>query len=364
MLRCMPGTRLLVSITLSGALLAGLSAGAHATNPSARRTREMASAARAFLATLSPQQLADANPPFADANREDWHFVPRARRGVPLGALTDEQRRAAHAVLAASLSSRGYLKATGVVALEQILHDLTVSAGRNADHRDPGRYYITVFGRPATAEAWGWRFEGHHVSLNFSAVTNDLVATTPAFLGANPAEVPTGPHAGWRLLAAEEDLARDLLGSLTPEQLASAVIAESAPADILFGPGSDPAAAPRVGLAASAMTPPQQAMLRRLIDEYARSFEHEIAAAQLDRIERAGLDAVTFAWAGPADRGVAGNRPGFYYRVHGPSFIIEYDNTQDGGNHAHAVWRDLTNDFGRDWLREHNRRQHGTGEPR
>lgn len=306
----------------------------------------MAGAARRFVATLDARQREQALVAFDDAERRNWHFVPRSRRGLALRDMSEVQRRAAHDLLRSALSSGGYLKATGVLQLEAILRDLEDNAGR-----DPGLYHVTVFGEPGSGP-WGWRVEGHHLSLNFSAVADERAATTPSFLGANPAEVADGPHAGWRLLSAEEDLGRELLRSLDAGQRQQAVIAEDAPADILFGPGKAPDFDQPVGLPWSAMNAEQHALLWRLIQEYANNLRADLAKAQLARISPGNADELRFAWAGGAEPG-----QGHYYRISGPTFVIEYDNTQGGANHVHTCWRDR-DDFGEDLLRRHHAEQH------
>ena len=308
-----------------------------------------ASAARDLVAALRPALAAQGVRPFDDADRTSWSYLPGRRVGISLAQMNDASRRAAHAMLRAALSERGYEKTQGVVTLEGILRE-TEALG--SLRRDPDLYYLTIFGAPSDGAPWGWRFEGHHLSLNFSSATGKIVAATPAFFGANPARVEKGPRAGLRVLGAEEDLARSLLGSLDARQRRLAVISPSAPADILLRPGrqSVPGAE---GLPAAEMTPGQRAALEALLDEYLGNMRDDVARGQRERIEKAGIDAIRFAWAG-------GDRPGqgHYYRLQGPTFLIEYDNTQDGANHVHSVFRDLQNDFGGDLLRRHYAQSH------
>jgi hypothetical protein len=186
---------------------------AHLSVPSARsdeREAEMARAARALLAVLDDAQRQEISIPFADAERMNWHFVPREREGLALGALSDAQRAAARTLLASALGPRGLEKVDGVIALESVLRELESSPGRPADMRDPAQYFLSIFGAPGSPEPWGWRLEGHHLSLNFTSVTDELVASTPLFFGASPARVEAGPRAGLRVLAEEEDLGRAL----------------------------------------------------------------------------------------------------------------------------------------------------------
>lgn len=305
----------------------------------------MASAARNFLGTLTPELRATAVLPFDGPARTDWHFVPRKRPGVEFGDLNDIQRGAAHALLRSALSTSGYLKVMGIVELEGVLREMESNPGRDA-----GRYTIAVYGDPAGKSPWGWRIEGHHVSLNFTSDTRELVATAPSFLGAHPAEVKTGARAGWRVLAAEEDLGRELVKSLSTEQLARAVFSPTAPAEIVLGPGRNVDRLEPAGLAWAGMTQGQRDLLWRLVREYAENLEHDLASTQLARITDAGVEKIAFAWAGGLEGG-----QGHYYRVQGPTFVIEYDNTQNNANHVHTVWHDMERDFGRDLLGEHYR---------
>ncbi len=314
----------------------------------------MRDAAAAFLASLDDGLRAKAQFAFAAKERTEWNFVPGSYPGVVLGELSLPQRRAAHALLRSALSARGYLKVTSIFALDLVLRQMAEERGGKAPHRDPERYAFAVFGTPSAESPWGWRVQGHHVSIHFTAATREVVAVTPAFLGANPAEVREGPSAGLRVLAAEEDLARALLTSLAPELRARAVIEEEAPADVILGPGrrADLLGAPK-GLPGSAMDASQCATLALLLDEYARNLRPELAEQALSRMGAADLGSVHFAWAGSLEPG----KP-HYYRLHGPTFVIEYDNTQDGANHVHTVWRDLTRDFGADALRDHLEHDH------
>jgi hypothetical protein len=307
--------------------------------------------AAAFLASLDPALRASASIAFDDRARKDWHFVPRTRPGVTFAQLTDAQRVAARRLVRSALSARGMLKVESVMDLDAVLRELEQRSGRSGAGRDPLRYTIAVYGDPAS-HPWGWKIEGHHVSLNFTLVRGG-VAATPSFLGANPAEVGAGAAAGRRVLAMEEDLARELVLSLDDQQRAEAVVAPEAPADILTAPGRDLGAAPPAGLAYSKMTDLQKAFLDRIIREYVENLRAELAEGELNRIERAGRENLRFAWAGATEPGRA-----HYYRITGPTFIIEYDNTQDGANHVHTVWHDRERDFGHDLLREHLEREH------
>ena len=304
---------------------------------------DAAEVAQAFLESLDDAARTRAVFPFDGEERFDWHFVPRERKGLPLEAMTPDQRRAAHALLQSVLSSQGYLKATGVMQLEGILGALT-----NSTRRNPEDYYFQIFGTPGHDDPWGWRFEGHHISLNFTSPTNDVTVTTPSFLGSNPHEVRGGPYAGWRLLGAEEDRARELLALLNEAQRTKAIIADSAPRDIITGNDRQARLERFEGLPASEMNDVQREALLYLIGEYVHNARPDIARAQMEKIHEAGIDNLYFAWAGSVRRG-----EGHYYRVHGPTVLLEYDNTQGNANHVHSVWRDLEDDFGEDLLRKH-----------
>ncbi len=305
--------------------------------------------ARAFLALLRPSLKPACALALEGEERTRWSYLPGERSGVTLGQLNPPERAAAMEMLRASLSARGYEKTEGVIVLEGILRET-----EGGSIRDPDRYYLTVFGVPSDDRPWAWRFEGHHVSLHFSSASGRVVSETPAFFGANPARVASGPHAGLRVLGREEDVARQLLASLDARQRAAAVISAKAPADILFGPGRKSVPDPE-GLPAAEMSPAQRRVLLELVALYTGNLAEDIARAQTEKIAKAGTESIRFAWAGGTGAG-----EGNYYRVQGPTFVIEYDNTQNGANHAHSVFRDLQNDFGGDLLREHYARSHAT----
>lgn len=286
--------------------------------------------------------------PMDASERENWHYVPRSRKGVPLGDMTDAQRKLARQLLAAGLSQRGQLQVEAIIALENVLAGIEGSS-----RRDPQIYYFTVFGSPAADAAWGWRVEGHHLSINFTIAANRISAT-PLFFGADPAEVRIEHvQKGRRALAAEEDLGRALVKSLDATQRKVAIISARAPSDIFTR--ADRAVKPLdpAGLAFAEMTPAQQAALRQLVEVYAGRLPGPLADTELKKIATLGWGRVHFAWAGGLEPG-----GGHYYRIQGPAFVIEYDNTQDGANHIHTVWRNFEGDFGRDLLREHYQRGH------
>jgi len=329
------------------------------TVPSGPSPARMAAAATEFLKSLAPEQRQLATFAFGDSERTHWNFLPTeifARNGLTLKQMNPAQRQLAHELLKAGLSQRGYMTATQIMELENVLAVIEAAQRAAATQppqgiqlmRDPERYFFSIFGTPSTRNTWGWRVEGHHVSLHFTVVNGTLVAGAPTFFGSNPAEVRDGPKKGTRVLALAEDAARSLLESLDSAQRTMAIIDTTAPNDIVTMANVKIDPLSPAGIPAAALTPSQRALLRALVDVYAGYLADDIAADRLARIEKAGWDNVAFAWAGPLERGQK-----HYYRVQGPTFLIEYDNTQNDGNHIHSVWRDFHGDFGADLLREH-----------
>lgn len=309
----------------------------------------MTDAALNFLASLTPEQAQKARFAFADDERQNWHFIPKPRNGLPLREMTPTQRHLASALLSAGLSQRGYIKASTIMSLEDVLRILEKDDG---ERRNPEKYYFSLFGDPSPKGIWGFRIEGHHLSLNYTLV-NGKVTGSPNFLGANPAEVRQGPRKGLRVLAAEEDLGRELLSSLTPEQKAVAIVTREAYNDILTGPSRKAALEGQPpGLPAAKLNPRQRTLLRSVIEEYIFNLPEDAAQARLALLQRAG-DNLHFAWAGVEERGGP-----HYYRIQAPEFLIEYDNTQNNANHIHSVWREFKGDWGLDLLAEHYKTSH------
>ena len=288
---------------------------------------------------------------FDDRDRVDWHYTPRSRNGVALKELDANGRDAVHALLRDALSAVGYGKVVNIIELELVLREMEAFGLM----RDPERYHLTIYGTPSKTAAWGWRFEGHHLSLNFTLAGDHVAVDTPSFLGANPANVPKGPRAGQRVLAAEEDEARALLNSLSEAQQREAVFDTRTYGDIVTSNAAKADPPALVGIQANRLSEAQRAQLVKLIEVYARTFEPSLAAARMARVHEGGIDNVRFGWAGAIARGRQ-----HYYRVQGPLFLIEYDASQDGGNHIHTVWRDFNGDFGRDLLRQHYETAKGT----
>lgn len=311
-------------------------------------SRELADAALAFLATLPEDSTRRATYTVDNAERENWHYIPKDRNGLALKDMTPVQRERALALLRAGLSDRGHAQAEAIMGLERVLFEIEGKA-----HRDAGLYTFTVFGTPSADGIWGWRMEGHHLSVNFTLVGSNYISTTPSFFGANPAEVRTGAKMGERALGELEDLGRGLLTALDPSQRAVAVISDKAPNDILTTNKARIVLDSPQGLAFAKMTSEQQQRLQLLVRAYVQRHRDDVASVDLKRIETAGWSGVHFSWSGGQKKGEP-----HYYRVQGPTFVIEYDNVQNGANHIHAVWRDAAGDFGRDVLKDHYAKEH------
>ena len=340
---------LAVSATAVLLLSAGRSINAPAT---------MTQAARAFLDSLTEEQRSKVLFKLEDDERFFWHYIPtddipgrfkRPRLGLTLFEMQTYQQPLATALLASGLSQSGMIKAQSIMSLEDILK---IMEKDTKGRRNPSRYHFSIFGEPSETKPWGFRVEGHHLSLHFHVV-NGKLAGSPSFFGTNPHEVREGPRKGLRVLAAEEDLGRNLLNALTAEQKKVAVVNEKAPADILTEASRKAAITGQPnGLSAAKMTAKQRELLAGLISEYAYNVTDPIAETRMDKYRKAGNN-IFFAWAGPAEKGGP-----HYYRVQGPAFLIEYDNTQNGANHVHSVYRDFEGDFGEDLLAAHLKAAH------
>ena len=352
----MSGRILNSRLILAAAALAVLAVGS--TIAADRSSSAMASAATKFLDSLTPDQRQEATFAFNADERLRWHFIPTEmypRKGLLVKQMTEPQRRLAHDLLKAGLSQRGYMTASQIMDLETVLDGIEAAQRTRETSprgqplvRDPEKYFFSIFGTPSTHDTWGWRVEGHHVSLHFNVVNGSLVAAAPTFFGSNPAEVREGPKKGLRILGAEEDGARALVESLDASQREKAIFKKEAPGDIITMANVkiDPLAPE--GIPMSALNANQRALLTKLIDVYTGYMAADIAADRVARLKKAGEDKIVFAWAGPVERGKK-----HYYRVQGPTFLIEYDNTQNDANHIHSVWRDFNGDFGQDLLRDH-----------
>lgn len=322
---------------------------------------EMSSAANQFLASLTEEQRKQVVFPLTDDEHQNWHFVPdrniapNGRRGLPIKEMSPQQRALAHGLPATALSGRGYMQAMAIMALEKVLRDI-----EGSDHRDPELYYVTIFGEPTTEGSWGWRFEGHHLSVNVTAVGGEHFSVTPSFFGSNPAIVPSGPLKGLEVLKQEEQIALDLVNSLTAAQLAKATIGDVKPYDVEVtgktirevlttdDPRVDKGRLHKVGIGYNDLDKSQQALLLGLIHEYAGRFRQAVLEGTTDAAHGADPSTLTFAWLGGMKRGEQ-----HYYAIQSDVFLIEFANSQNNANHIHAVWRDIDGDFGRDLLGEH-----------
>jgi hypothetical protein len=336
-----------------GVVLAGASAAMVAQQ---RTATAMARSASAFVESLTPEQRQKASFSIVSEELTRWNFVPTsmfARNGLALREMTDAQRQRAHDLLKTSLSQRGYLTATTIMDLENVLHEIEGGRGTGPTpgwpYRDPLQYYFSVFGTPSASGTWGLRIEGHHLSLHFVVKgSTTQVSSSPTFFGTNPAEVREGPKAGLRALGHQDDAARALVAALTPAQQTAAQIGATPPGEIATRTNAKVDPLTPAGLLAADMTAAQRDLLITLVETFATALPDDVAAERLAKVRAAGLEKVGFAWAGSYEKGQR-----HHFRVQGPTFLIEHNNTQNNGNHVHSVWRDFNGDFGRDLIAEH-----------
>ncbi len=310
-------------------------------NDEVRSAAAMTTACQAFLKTLDEKQAARCRFGFQDKERVNWHFIPRVRKGLPVRDLEGAPLRAALALLRSGLSEAGYDQSLNVMSLEEVLYLLEGGdrvARRN--NRDPGKYYISIFGKPAATGSWGWRFEGHHLSLNYTFVDGKLASTTPEFYGANPGTINAGKGRTIRVLGPEEDLARSILTACTPTQEKVVWRSKEAPDDLRGGGVAQPETTEPVGLPVSKMSAAQKKLMQTLLTEYLKNMPGDVEAQRRAEINTAGVANIYFAWWGSDKKDER-----HYYRVQGPTFLIEYNNTQNSANHVHSIWRNLAGDF-------------------
>jgi hypothetical protein len=299
-----------------------------------------------FLKALDKDQLEKAQLSFEDLTRTDWHFLPGAmwpRAGVQLAELNPSQKELCFKLLKSHLSEEGYEKVLRIIDLENVLAEIS----GNTDFRDPEKYNIVFYGDPANDEKWAWSFEGHHISLQFTIV-GDNISYTPRFLGASPAIIKEGERKGERTLFEEEDVGLKLINALNPDQKKKAIFQNESIIDIVTANASEVSPLKSVGIKAGALNQEQQQILKELLHVYLSSLPEASAAKRHENLKNEEFGEIYFGWAGA----VKIDEP-HYYRIQGKSFLIEFDNTQSNANHIHTVWRDFEGDFGRDIIREH-----------
>ena len=334
---------MLTRTVIVSALLIGLGVAAGVAQQ-ARPETAMSRAAKEFLAALDDAQRAKAVFAFDSEERFNWHYIPRERKGLPLKEMTEPQREKAFALLKTGLSASGFSRAEAIRSLELVLR-----AMEKRDSRDPEMYFVTIFGSPDAA-SWAWRYEGHHLAQNWTIARGKAVATSPAFFGANPAEVLDGPMKGTRALPLEADLGWALFDGLSSQSRTAAIAGDTAPNEIITANARRVTMLENTGLAAKAMSRAEQGLLMSLIEAHASTQTPALASERLAKIKAAGVENIRFSWIGATKRALGAAH---YYRIQGPTFLIEYDNTQNKANHQHIVWRDFKGDFGDDVLAAH-----------
>lgn len=325
-----------VALLFCGALLIN-----QKPQPSTPSGIAMAEKCESFLSQLTQEQKQQASFAYDSDERLNWHFIPRERKGLPLKALEGAPLKAAKSLIESGLSEIGYTQALDVMSLEEVLYLLEEGdREERREKRDPQKYYLSIFGTPGKTGLWGWRVEGHHLSLNYSIQNGKVVATTPEFFGANPGTIDAGVGRQLRVLGPEEDLARQLLKLCNDKQWKQALIDKTAPREIRDAGEAQPSKTDPVGLKASDMSGDQRKLLAALLTEYLQNMPADVEAERRAKMNAAGIDEIYFAWWGDSE--VA--QP-HYYRVQGPTFLIEYNNVQNNANHVHSIWRDLAGDL-------------------
>ncbi len=309
-----------------------------------------------FLNALTPELKSQALFSLTDSERMNMNYVPIERKGPTFHDFNEKQKQAALNLLKASLSSQGYEKSREIMDLENILFMMenhTTKKPEGKSYRDPLNYHLCIFGNPSPDDFWGWRFEGHHISLNFTSTNGKIVSSTPSFFGSNPGIVQIDEDKGKEVLKSETDLGFKLINSLTSGQQKVAIISDVAPGDIITGNKRKVENIETNGIQYSSLNADQKKIFMTLLEVYINNYEMNFAKTFMDKIKKAGIDNLYFAWSGALKPGI-----GNYYRIYGPVLLIEYDNTQNHANHVHSVVRDLTNDYGEDILREHYKTDH------
>ena len=315
---------------------------------------ELSAAANKVINSLDDKQRAKACFDFDDKDRTNWSYVPYVRPGLPIKEMSESQQKLIQDLLAASLSPVGKNKVLGVLLLEEYLRVKEEGKGRFV--RDAGLYYISFFGKPTAKGTWGWRWEGHHCSQNFTVIEGKLIGATPSFIGSNPGKIndDKSPNNGFELLAFEDLRGRELAQSLTPEQFKKALIKGATPKDIVSKNTAKLTPMVPEGISLKDLSPVQKKILGQIIIEYVGRARPDFAIQEMKEITATPEDQIYFGWSGGLEVG----QP-HYYRIQGPTFLFELDNTQNNANHVHTVWRDLKKDFGYDVLAEHLNTAHG-----
>ena len=309
--------------------------------------------ANKFISTLTENQRSIALYDFGNEERYNWHFFPKTdRKGISLKTLNTAQKGELIKFLQQCLSAKGLEQSLSIMQLEGILKQLE-KRPESDDYRDPDKYHFIFFGTPVKDDPWGWRLEGHHLSLNFSAIKDRIIAGTPSFMGTNPGIVPSGPNKGMQVLKKEADKGYQLVQSLSKEQQVKAIISKEAPNEILTFVSRKAIIPEQSGILYNELDKNQQQFLIELLQIYIARYTKLFAVQMFNEMKQAGLDQLRFSWAGSLESG-----KGHYYRITGPTILIEYDNTQNNANHVHSVIRDLKNDFGGDELIKHYRKEH------
>ena len=320
------------------------------------KAQELHEKANNFLKTLPSDLKSQMFFALTDAERFNMNFIPIDRKGSTFHDFNEEQTQAAFELLKASLSKEGFRKSREIIELEKVL--LIIENNRNkmsdgSPMRDPLNYHFCIFGEPSPTDFWGWRFEGHHISLNFTSSEGMIISSTPSFFGSNPGIVKIEEQRGKEVLKAETDLGFKLVNSLSEDQLKIARFSDTAPREIITGNKHKVDLIEPKGISFIALTENQKKTFMELLNVYIDNYEFGFAKTLRDKINKAGIEKLYFAWAGGLKRGI-----GHYYRIQGPMLLIEYDNIQNNANHVHSVVRDLTNDFAEDKLRSHYQKEH------
>lgn len=313
--------------------------------------------ANVFLNSLSDEIKAKTLFTLEDTERFNMNYVPIPRAGATFHDFDDTQKKAALELLRASLSEEGFRKSQEIIELEKVLriieNDDNDKMPDGRPRRDPLNYHFCIFGKPSKDQPWGWRFEGHHLSLNFTSTNGIISSSTPTFFGTNPGIVRSTEYKGKEVLKKEAQLGFSLLHSMTQEQLKTVVFTDVAPHDIITTTKRKVEQLESLGIAYRDLSKNQKKIFMELLELYINNYEHGFAEGFRDKITKAGIDNLKFAWAGSLQPG-----KGHYFRLQGPSLLIEYDNTQNNANHVHTVVRDLTNDYGEDALKSHYEKEH------